>query len=600
MKKFFDKIAKFLRILAKTIFLLWESSPAIFTIIFFLSLFSGLMMPANLWIWKGFIDTLSSVLLNQTNSTFHMLFGWLGLHFIINLLMNLSGNVLNYYQNLYSEYLNKTITDKTISKILNIELKDFDNAETYNKIQKSNDESFSRSLSIMNTMVQLTKNIASLLGIVGILIKFNTPVVIFCILSSVPIFYLSCKILNKWFDIFNERFENTRFIKSLKTMLIKNENIKEIKLYNIGKYIKKTIINLYDVYLNSNKKIRKKFLFETSGIDAIDMCLSYTIKCFVILASINKKLSIGHITMYISSIDNLKSSISNILSLFSTAYEDSLYMQSVFSLLEIKVENQKGKIKFNGLFKTIEFNDVSFCYPDTIEYVLQEFNMIFNANHTYALVGLNGSGKTTLIKLLLNLYQPIKGNILIDGVNINEYDRDSLYDYTSAVFQDYVKYPFDVKTNIGLGDIREIDNMDLIRKAAQSSGADTFINQLPQNYSTKLQKEWSGSVDLSIGQWQKLAISRSLMKQSAILILDEPSASLDALAEYEIFKKYKGMKEKKLCILVTHRLTCASIADEIIVLESGKLIEKGTHDQLIKHNGTYSTLYNIQRQSYTK
>lgn len=302
--------------------------------------------------------------------------------------------------------------------------------------------------------------------------------------------------------------------------------------------------------------------------------------------------------MYVTAVDNLKNSVSNILSLLATAFENSLYMQSIFELLEISTQQKQSDQEFPADFQTIEFRNVSFCYPNSEQYVLKNINLKLEANQTYILVGMNGSGKTTLIKLLLNLYQPTQGEILIDGVNINLIHEESYYKNISAVFQDFIQYPFDIKTNIGLGNPDKIDDIEQIMDAAKSSGADSFISRLPEQYATKLQKEWSGSVDLSLGQWQKVAITRAMMKSSAILILDEPSASLDVVAEHEIYERFQEMKRSKLCIMVTHRFVNTTVADGIIVLQSGEVVEEGKHIELMKQNGVYSQLYHLQAESY--
>lgn len=591
------KIKTVCRIFMKTIALLWKASPASFTLILLIDFSSGLIIPSKLWVWKEVIDQIANVI-TQKRSSLGDIYIWLFVHFLLTLSGSLLRNISTYMQNIYSAILNKTLTSEILHKIPLMNMDQFDNSDTYNRIQKANDESLTRSISILQTLVGFIQNSTSLLGIVGILLYFSKSVVFLCIISAVPMFYISIKILNKWFDVFNRRFERNRFAKHLKSISIKNQNVKELKIYKSYAYLTSVILGTLNEYLIEDKKIRKRFLFETSLVESLDQMIFYFIKILVILLSIQNKLTIGTITMYVTAVDNLKNSVSNILSLLSTAYEDSLYMQSIFELLETSTEEEQSDREFPIDFQIIEFKDVSFLYPNTQQYVLKNINLRLEANQTYVLVGLNGSGKTTLIKLLLNLYTPTEGEILIDGVNINTLNQESYYKHVSAVFQDFIQYPFDIKTNIGLGNPEHIDDIERIIDAARSSGADSFISRLPEQYSTKLQKEWSGSIDLSLGQWQKLAITRAMMKSSEILILDEPSASLDVVAEHEIYERFQEMRMSKLCLMVTHRFVNTAMADGIIVLQSGEVVEKGNHTELLGLNGVYAQLYQMQAESY--
>lgn len=582
----------------KTLILLWKTKPMMFLIILIIDIFAGLTTPGKLWIWKGFIDEASKILIDPTNSLKKMFF-WLTIHFLIVLFASLLGNLSNYVQNIFSTNLNRVITEKILNKTMHLDVVEFDKSDIYNEIQKSSEQSLTRSVSILHTTVNFINNISALIGIIGILAFLETSIVLLCLLSAVPMFYISVRILNKWFDVFNERFEQNRFIKHLKSLIISNQNIKEVKLTRSDQYLTKIILSILEKYLAEDKRIRKRFLIETSLVSGIDNAIMYFIKVLVIIICLKERLSIGSLTMYVSSVENLKNIVSNILSLFSTAYENSLYMQSIFSLMDIPVEeNQNHKRDFPVSFEKIEFKQVSFRYPGSTDYVLEDINVVLKANHAYALVGLNGSGKTTFIKLLLNLYQPTKGEILVDGININQYNRQTLFQNVAAVFQDFIQYPFDVKTNIGLGNIDEISNMEQITYAAKCSGADEFIVNLPDQYETKLKKEWYGGVDLSLGQWQKLAITRALMKPAAILILDEPTASLDVIAEHNIFNKFQEMKSSKLCIMVTHRFVNTRHVDHIIVFESGQIREIGSHTNLMQDNKRYAQLYRMQANSY--
>lgn len=596
MKIAIGKIKQFNQVFIKTISLLWQTSNLMFLVIVGLNLSAGIIPPVTLIIWKKFIDEVAYVLgnLNTTSIKFALL--WLLLHFTVKIISSLLANVSSYVESIYASYLNRSIFEIIMDKINTLDLVDFDNSEMYNKILKANDQSVSRSMSILRTLMEIIKNSTSVIGIISILVIFDVPTLVLCLLSTIPVFFISFKILSKWFKVFNTRYEKLRLVNYLKTICIKNENIKEIKLFHVGEYLKNMILDVYSENINEDKKIRRKFSIQRMGVDTFENVITYVTMIYVVIIAIKQKLSIGSLTMYISAIENLKYTLTSTLNMISSAYEDSLYMESIFSLLEInKDENEEGKV-FNGNFEKIEFKNVYFKYNNTDTYVIEDLNLTIEANKSYSIVGLNGAGKTTLMKLLTNLYEPTSGEILIDGVNMKCYKKSSIYQQISAVFQDFIKYPLSVEKNIGLGDIGNIENFRMIENSAKQIEADKFINKLPQKYKTNLQREWSDGVDLSIGQWQKLAISRALMKKAPILVLDEPTASLDAVAEQDLFKNFKFIVENRTCFLIAHRFSTIKLADKIFVLKDKRIIEEGSHDQLIYEDGEYARLYKIQSE----
>lgn len=569
-------------------------------LILIINMLIGLAIPCRLIIWKYLIDYIALVIEGKQEKLYIIAI-LLSMHLLIFTLANVFNYITNYYKKMLSEYLNKYISKLTFEKISELDLIQFDDAKIYDDIQKVNDESVNRSMEFLGMLIDLIKNVAGLLGTITIFLKYNPLIIVLCICTTIPMFYISIKVSTKEFSLFNDRLEKRRFVMHLRSIFIKNENIKEMKIFGIGKYFKSLMLNIYQQYIDEDKVIRKRFLRNYTLALSFENIFSYGIKLYAIISSIKEKYSIGSITMFISGIESIQVSISSILSIIAELYENKLYMQSLFTILELEPKYGKGdraKIPFNKDFKTIEFKNVWFKYPNREDYALKNINLKIEANKTYSLVGMNGSGKTTLIKLLSMLYLPDKGNIYIDGIDINEYDRTSIYESISVVFQDFVRYPLEVYKNIGIGSVDNIEDMDKIKMAAFKSGAASFIDKLPQKYKTQLQKEWTSGVDLSLGQWQKLSIARAFMADRNILILDEPTASLDAATEYEIFKSFNKMTEGKTSILISHRFSTVKIADEIFVIKEGEIIEKGSHEELTKNNGLYAELYGMQSECY--
>lgn len=595
-------IKLFIKNMKKVIKVFFECSRGTVAILIILSIVLGLIVPLEMFIWKRFLDETTIIILDNKFSSVDQPIFWIFMHCICVNTSTFILRYLDYSKKMYTDYLNKYISNLMMMKVCEIEPIYFDNSEIYDNIQKINNESVMRISNILDVLISIFKNTTIFLGTISIISTFDTSIVFLCIVGAIPMFVVSLRILSEQFEIYNKRIENLRLVLYLKEMFIKNENIKEIKIYNAGIYLKDKILNIYEKYIKEDKKIRRRFLRNITISEVMDSFISYVLKIYVLLKT--KYNGIGDLVMFFNSMDRLQSSVSTILDTLSSLYESNLYIESLFKLLELdnltNTETIDAKLKFDRAFKSIEFKNVWFKYTNCDEFVLKNINLSIECNRVYSLVGLNGSGKTTLIKLLTGLYEPTKGEIYIDGINIKRYDKKSIYKNIAVVFQDFIKFPLDVKTNIGLGAIENIDNIEVIRESAKKSGAHKFIQKLPNGYKTRLQREWSNGVDLSLGQWQKIAISRAIVNDAQLLVLDEPTASLDPLSEYELFTQFKDMVENKTAILISHRFSTVKLADYIIVIKEGQIVEEGSHKELIELDGEYSTLYNTQAESYIK
>ena len=285
----------------------------------------------------------------------------------------------------------------------------------------------------------------------------------------------------------------------------------------------------------------------------------------------------------------------------SSMYENNLYLSTLFDLLafEPRIQAPESPLPVARRFtRGIEFRDVTFTYPGRDEPALEHVSFTIELGETVALVGRNGAGKTTIVKLLTRLYDPDAGQILVDGVDVREYDPAELRREVGVIFQDYVTYYLSARENIGVGRLEELDDLERIDRAAAQSGADAVVAQLPEGYDTLLGKWFDQGHQLSGGEWQKVALARAFMRDAQILILDEPTASLDAQAEYEIFARMKELTSDKTALFISHRFSTVRLADRILVLEGGAIIEQGTHDELLLQNGRYAEFFNLQAASY--
>ena len=590
------KIFSFFHNIFDIIIIVKNSSPVTFFLILLCNIILGLIVSANLYLWKSFVDSSINVM-NNGKLILPIIF--LATMCCVKILTGLLNRINTYLQRMQQEYMNKYISNIIMEKVNELDMTFFDEAYTYDLIEKVNQDSISRCISMLNMMITLVQNITKLFGTVTIILVFDPMIALLCFLATIPIFMVSIAISKEQYLIFVKRMPEIRYVDSLKDLPIQYNNIKELKLFRAVPYIQNIMNTTYDKYIKEDKVIRKRYIRKQSITDIIQNITSYILRFFILFNVLKKQMTIGDLTMYIQAMENLESSIYLIMDIIATLYTDNLYIENLIELINTMPNNENNYLEFPGSFRVIEFKNVSFKYPSADKYSLKNVNLKIEDQKAYALVGENGSGKTTLIKLLMRIYDPTEGEILIDGINIKEYSKESIYKKIGVIFQDYIKYPLDVQANIGIGFVEEIENWNRMLRASEKSKADIFISQLPQKYHSFLNKEYDEGMELSIGQWQKIAISRAYMNEdAAILILDEPSAALDPKAEYEMFHDFKQLTPNKASILITHRFSNVKLADKIFVMRDGELIEEGTHDQLISINSVYRELYNMQAESY--
>ncbi len=595
-KRVLGKTKEFFFIIGRVINLLWKSSKATFIKTIGTSIAAGITIPITLLVWKYLLDNVGTALVS---GTVRSVLGWLIIYFILNYFQSVLTRVKDYYQNIMASYLNRYTSDVILTKIKNTDMKYFDDSGLYDKIRRVNEESTGRSLSLLGTITELIQSFSSLIGTIMVLTRLNVGVTLLCFLICVPTLLVSMKMAVTQYNVYIRRFEGLRFIAYLKEIVTAYENVKEMKIYHVHDFFKKHILDQYNKYIAEDKRIRGGFCRKLSLTDFGEEIAILGFKAYVTVKIIVTKKTIGDFSLYISSIDNFRASTTTILNTIASIFEDGLYIRNLFEFLDMKTQEEgKNSKSFDREFHTIEFKNVWFKYPQSEQYILKNISFKLEARKCYSIVGLNGSGKTTIVKLLLKLYNPDKGEIFIDGVNLKDINTKDYQEHLGAVFQDFVKYPLTVRENIGCGNVEELFNTDLIHSAAEKSGAAAFIPSLPEKYETQLHREWTGGVQLSLGQWQKIAISRIFMKDFPIVVLDEPTASLDPKSEYEIYQQFRKLMEGRTCLLIAHRFSTVKLADKIFVLKDGTMIESGSHTELMTLNGEYAQLYNMQAETY--
>lgn len=570
--------------------LLWKVSPFYLCLTLLLSGVMGLFTPLSLWVWQNLIDSVTHSIDKAALEPSVVLY--LAMSGGVSLLTVLIDRANQYVSRIFANTVEYKTTERILQSVVDYSMEQYDDPETYNKIDMAIRETPSRCLDILDTIAQVITSLFQILGCAAILTSFGSIILLLSLISAIPLFLADYLNNRYWFKTVTGRLEKNRLITYLKELLIKNENIKELKLFQNSRALIKKITDMYNSFLASDRKARKKYAFRAASVSGFNILVHFFVNVVIVFQSVAHRTTIGQVTMQISSAESFRSSLNLLIGEISTMHDHSLYMQAISELESSSKVSYTECLPMPASFQSIIFHNVSFVYPGTSQPVLKNINLTLRSNSSYAIVGLNGSGKTTLLKLLLKMYRPTSGYITLDGINIEQIDTETYYQTISAVFQDFIHFPFSVRENI-TGVLDGIPDSS-VAEAASLSSADRFICRLPHGYDTTLMREWNDGTELSLGQWQMIAIARCFCRNASIYILDEPFSALDPLAEIEVIKNVARKKENKMCLFITHRMTSIVLADEIIVLETGELKGMGTHAQLVKTCPLYQQLYNAQ------
>lgn len=564
---------------------------AIFLVL--LNIANGFIDPLNAIVYQKLLDSIVYVLKEgKMQNTCFVLIALLALLSVTAFILN---GFVELVKRNYIDKIDLYVTETVLKKTLALPMEIFDNTMVYNHIHTAISQTSSNCMKLLEAISEIVYVIVKGTSFLYIIWKFNWQIAFISFVSMSPLLILSVKINKYWYEIYKNRVEKTRLIQYLKLLMIKNSNIKEIKLFNAGTKIISTIKDNFSQFIKSDFSARKKFLCKRSILHVINCVAEFGVKLWLLVCASTKKCSLGTIVLYFNSLDSLKGAYSQFIQQISMFQNSLQYLESLDILEHEEKDNSRGSVPFNSHFHLIEFKNVSFRYPGCNNYVLQNINLTLERGKTYFIVGFNGSGKTTLIKLLLRLYQPTDGVILIDGEDIQNIDFAQYYAKIGAIFQDFIQYPFDISKNIIVNE--DSYNSELLSYVLKEVGMYEYVQNLPSKEHTLLMRDWSGGIDLSQGQWQKLAIARCVYRQGVISILDEPFSSIDAESESNIITRLRENSKNNLTIFITHRFSSISLSDQIVVLKGGKIAEQGTHTELLQHGNIYYRLYSSQKLS---
>jgi len=487
-----------------------------------------------------------------------------------------------------------------LEKALTLELAQFEDSEFYDKLTRARREASSRPLSLVNRTFGLGQNLISLVSYAILLVQFSPWAVLILVLAGLPSFMAETRFSGQAFSLFRWRSPETRMQIYLETVIAREDNVKEVKLFGLGPLLLQRYRDIFERLYHADRALAIRrdgwgFVLGLIGTAAL-----YGAYAWIAFATVASRITLGQMTMYLMLFRQGQSAVSSILSAIGGMYEDNLYLSTLYEYLETPVKTSAaGKVNGPKPHDGVRFESVSFTYPGAVEPALKDIDLHLPPGESLALVGENGSGKTTLIKLLTRLYSPDKGRILLDGMDLEDWEENALRQRIGVIFQDFSRYQFLVGENVGAGDVRYFDDEQRWHEASEKGMADDFIGSLPAGYKTQLGKWFKNGQELSGGQWQKIALSRAFMRTGAdILVLDEPPAAMDAAAEARIFEHFRKLTQNRIAILISHRFSTVRMASQIIVIENGRVIERGSHEELMKLNGHYANLFSLQAAGY--
>lgn len=514
-------------------------------------------------------------------------------------LIALAQRGLSAQQSLLRAMLGQRVNVMILEKAGTLSLSQFEDAELYDKLTRARREASTRPLSLVTKTFGLIQSAISLASFSVLLVQFSPWALLILALGAVPVFVSEAKFSGDAFRLFSRRSPETRMQSYLETVLAREDSIKEVKLFGLEGLFLTRYRAIFERLFGEDRRLtlrREGWGFALGLLGTLTFYLAYA---WVVLEAVVGSITLGQMTMYLMVFKQGQAALSAILTAVSGMYEDNLYLSNLYDYLEHPTERERGVLT-QGVSPGdgLRFENVSFAYPGAPA-ALSDISLHLAPGQSLALVGENGSGKTTLIKLLTRLYFPTEGRILLDGSDLRDWEAQTLRRRVGVIFQDFVRYQLPVGENLGVGDTQAFEDVQRWRQAAHFGLADTFIERMPRGYQTQLGRWFKNGQELSGGQWQKIALSRAYMREDAdILVLDEPTAAMDAAAEADVFARFRAHARDKMTILISHRFSTVRSADLILVIDRGRIIERGTHDSLLRANGRYAHLFRLQAEGY--
>jgi ATP-binding cassette subfamily B protein len=579
--------------------LIWQTSPRLSVLNVTLRLFKSAIPLSILYVGKEIID---EVIRLMEISEPDMSYLWILL--AIELALALASEWMNRGIALCDSLLGDLVSNETsvalIRHAAKLDLYQFENPEFYDKLERARRQTNGRTV-LMSQVLSQVQDAITILFLGAGLVVFNPWLILILVLAVIPSFLGETHFNQRTYSLTRSWTPERRELDYLRYIGASDQTAKEVKIFNLADFIAARFQKLSHDYYLVNRTLATKRAFWGSLLSALGTLSYYGAYLFIIIQTVNGLITVGTLTFLSGSFNRMRNMLQSVMTRFSRITEGALYLQDLFDFFEIEpnIKSTNAARAFpKKLEKGFTFEQVSFKYPNSNRWAIRNLSFHLKAGEKMALVGENGAGKTTLVKLLARLYEPTEGRILIDGVDLKDYDLGDLRANIGVIFQDYIRFQMRASDNIAIGNIQSIDETPIIKEAAQKSLADTVVETLPDGYQQMLGRRFADGVDLSGGQWQKIALARAYMRDAQLLILDEPTSALDARAEHEVFLRFSELIEGKTAVLISHRFSTVRMADRILFLEDGQLLELGSHEELLAKDGKYAELFQLQAQGY--
>jgi ATP-binding cassette subfamily B protein len=579
--------------------MVWDTSPGLTTATILLRLVSSVVPVGQLWVGKLIIDQVVRAIQGRLVDP-HRIWAYLAYEIALAVLSDLLARAVNLLDSLLGDKFTNYVSLRLMEHANRLDLVSFEDPVFYDKLERARRQTTAR-LGMLGIIAGMGQQLITLLSLLAAVVSFSPWFLLLLVGAVIPAFLGETRFAMLAYSMLYRWTPERRELDYLRMLGASNQSAKEVKIFGLGKHLAGRSRALFDRFYEENKALAIKRAVTGSFLNLLPTAGYYGAYILILIRTMAGAMTVGSLTFVAGAFARSRSLIETLFSSLNNIAEQALYIKDLFDFFETRpsiVSRPNALLAPRAIRSGFEFRDVSFAYPGSERQVLSRVSFHFDAGERIALIGENGAGKTTLVKLLARLYEPTSGAILLDGIDLREYDVESLRNEIGVIFQDYMRYDMLVRENIGFGRIEELSNQPRVESAAHKSLAGPLIAQFKNGYDQMLGRRFENGVDLSAGQWQKVALGRAYMRDAQVLILDEPTASLDARAEYEVFLRFADLTRDRMAVLISHRFSTVRMADRILVLADGELVEQGTHQQLVALGGRYAELFELQAAGY--
>lgn len=580
--------------------LVWQTAPQLTIWLALCTILAGLLPAAIAYMGKLLVDAVVLALQNNDPVQRAAALRYVAIEGGLVVLQLAAQKGIGVCQALLRAMLGHQVNVMILHKALEMSLPQFEDAEFYDRLTRARREASTRPLSLINRLFGLVQNSISLLTYCGLLLAFSPWAVVILAVAALPAFVAETKFSGDAFRLFSWRVPESREQTYLEMLIAREDYVKEVQLYQLGPVFLQRYKDIFHKVFVEDRALTWKRNLWGMVLGAVSTLALYGAYLWTVLVTLAGRLSLGDMTLYLAVFRQGQGAFASMLNSIGGMYEDNLYLSTLYEFLEHPTPPAGGSATVGTRpGDGIRFEDVGFQYPGSAQVALEHITLHLPPGSKLALVGENGSGKTTLIKLLTRLYEPTSGRILLDGLELSAWDPRVLRERVGVIFQDFARYQMLMGENIGAGDYAHFNDETRWQIAGEKGMVTSFLDRLPDGYHTQLGRWFKDGQELSGGQWQRIALARAFMRESAdILILDEPTSAMDPEAEAQIFARFRAVTEDQMAIVISHRFSTVRMADHIVVLEAGQIIEQGSHEKLMADDGIYARLFAIQAQGY--